>query len=165
MKEKSPKFEIIIDGKVVKTIKGWARLENEENKFDDKMYDLHFDKEHYSSCGSNGFVLYFNRETLQSAVWAFRELTEFVDKNGEVIYYGDNIEECGIKYALNEYPDFDSKKGYYICPISKPAFFGWYDDIPITAEEIKERFVVVHKIFPTIKNDEKQKMHKDKVQG
>jgi len=91
MKEKAPKFEIIIDGKVVKTIKGWKRLQTEEDKFDDKMYDLHFEREHSSSNGSNGFVLYFNEEILQSRVWAFRELTEFIDKNGESIYYGDYI--------------------------------------------------------------------------
>jgi len=165
MKEKSPKFEIIIDGKVVKTIKGWSRLENEENKFYEKLYDLDYSEEQSSSSGSHGFKLYFNEKTLKSIVWAWRELTEFVDKNGEAIYYGDYIEECGVKYALNEYPDFSSKKGYYIRPISKPAFSGMYYDIPITAEEIKERFFVVHNIFPTIKNDEKQKMRKDKIQG
>jgi hypothetical protein len=116
MKEKSPKFEIIIDGKVVKTIKGWARLENEENKFDEKLYDLDYSEEHSSSSGSHGFKLYFNEKTLKSIVWAWRELTDFVDKNGEAIYYGDDIEECGVKYALNEYPDFGTRKGkgYYI---------------------------------------------------
>lgn len=155
MKEKAPKFEIIIDGKVVKTIKGWKRLQSEEDKFDDKMYDLHFGREHSSSCGSNGFVLYFNKETLQSRVWAFRELTEFVDKNGEVIYYGDNIEKSGVKYALNEYPDFESKKGYYIRTLATCAFNGKYDDTPITAKEIKENFVVVHNVFPSIKNNNK----------
>jgi hypothetical protein len=161
MKEKSTKFEIIIDGKVVKTIKGWERLQAEENKFDEKLYDLDYSEEHSSSSGSRGFKLYFNEKTLKSIVWAWRELTDFVDKNGEAIYYGDYIEECGIKYALNEYPDFDSKKGYYIRPISNPAFSDRYDGTPITAEEIKEKFVVVHKIFSSVKNDDKQKMCKD----
>ena len=148
MKEKSPKFEIIIDGKVVKTIKGWERLQSEEDKFDDKMYDLHFDREHSSSNGSNGFVLYFNEETLQSTVWAFRKLTEFIDRNGEVIYYGDNIiDEDGSEYNLNQY---SLENRYYISSInSKPLIPVHKTDI--TAEEIKERFVVVHKIFPTIK--------------
>ena len=112
MKEKSPKFEIIIDGKVVKTIKGWARLENEENKFGEKLYDLDYSEEQSSSSGSHGFKLYFNEKTLKSTVFAWRELTEFVDKNGEVIYYGDNIiDEDGLEYNLNEHPFED---GYYI---------------------------------------------------
>lgn len=162
MKEKSPKFEIIVDGKVVKTIKGWTRLENEENKFDEKLYDLDYSEEQSSSSGSHGFKLYFNEKTLKSIVWAWRELTEFVDKNGEVIYYGDNIiDEDGLEYNLNEHPFED---GYYIRSIRCSSFVPVHQT-DITAEEIKERFVVVHNIFPTIKNDDKQKMHKDKVQG
>lgn len=163
MKEKSPKFEIIIDGKVVKTIKGWARLENEENKFDEKLYDLDYSEEQSSSNGSHGFKLYFNEKTLKSIVWAWRELTDFVDKNGETIYYGDNIiDEDGSEYNLNQYA-FEENR-YYISSINSKPFIPVHKT-DITAEEIKERFVVAHKIFPTIKNDEKQKMFKDKVQG
>ena len=148
MKEKSPEFEIIFEGKVLKKVKGWKTFEKEMRNIIDKLGKEKYKEYATSSSGYRGYYIYFNEELLLSKVLAWRTCTGFVDKNGEIIYHGDII-ACGSKdedlYYLNHYSGFGNKTGYYIRPL-----YGKSRDESITAKEISERFVVIHRIYPDI---------------
>lgn len=42
-----------------------------------------------SSCGSNGYNIYFNRQKMECLVYSWKENTGFYDRNGDPIYIGD----------------------------------------------------------------------------
>lgn len=144
------RFEIIIDGKVNKTTVGYYGLEREESAFREKIKDKGFEEIESSSNGSSGYILYFNEGTLESSTFAYREITRFVDANGEKIYYGDLIaygSPDGQTYDLFE-SAFDDGKYYIRSTASKM----WDSSkTPITGEEIKKSYYVVHKVFEKIK--------------
>lgn len=150
MKEREPKFQIIIDGKIKKTIKGWDSLDKSQNDWVNTLKkDGKYQELYKSSSGSDGYLIYFCEDLLKSNVFAWREITPFVDKNGEKIYYGDLIQRGDVVYELNECSEFLGKEtpsGYYI---RINCGRGW-NDYPITAKEIKEEYVVVRNVFPKI---------------
>lgn len=148
---KQPKFEIIVNGEVVKTVRGWNALEKTEEKYYDKANKLGMTQECHSSSGSHGYILWFNSETAMAMAYAWREDTEFTDKNGERIYYGDRLSMGLDFYDLNQSPWSDApKKGYYLRN-TKRAPWGSYEDIKVDEDEIK-KYSVVHKIFPEVVN-------------
>ena len=151
-KEKNPKFEIIINGKVIKAVTGFDRIDNEEAKFDEKCRKQNFEEIQSSSSGYRGYNLYFNEDSLETRVFAWREITPFVDKKGNVIYSGDYLTDgYGNVYALSQYPTFtDEEMPYYIRGERG-------DKIDITADEIKKGYTVKRYIFPTIPSFNKAK--------
>ena len=150
--EKEPIFEIIIDGKVIEEIKGWEKLDEVESLFIDTIGEG-YEQLYQTMGGSYGLRLFFNENTLKTTVFAYREFTGFVDKNGDRVYDGDRLaddwSEC--TYSLNEYPDGSSKTGYYMRSGDSWA------EIPITGEGIKKNYTVVHCVFPDIVNEKIKK--------
>lgn len=145
--EKEPIFEIIIDGEVIEEIKGWEKLDEVESLFADTIGDG-YEQLYQRMGGSYGFRLFFNENTLKTTIFAYREFTGFVDKNGDRIYDGDMLNdgwsECN--FSFNEYPEYSSHTGYYIRSGDR------WGEIPITAKEIKKDYTVVHCVFPDIVN-------------
>lgn len=146
MKEKAPKFEIIIDGEVIEEIKGWEKLDEVENMFISTIGKGY--KQLYQMMGgSHGYRVFFNEDTLKTTTFAYREFTGFVDKNGDRVYDGDRLadEWSTCTYQLNEYPD-GMGVGYYMRSGNS------WTEIPITGKEIKKEYTVVHCVFPEIVN-------------
>lgn len=146
-----PKFEIIVNGEVVKTVRGWDALEKVEDEYYKKANNLGMSQECHSSRGSHGYILWFNPDNAMSMAYAWREDTEFTDKNGEHIYYGDRL-SMGLEfYDLNQSSGSDAPKtGYYIRS-TKRTPWDTYEDIKVGEEEIK-KYSVFHKIFPEVVN-------------
>lgn len=147
MKEKAPKFEIIIDGEVIEEITGWEKLDEVESLFIDTI-GKGYEQLYQTMGGSYGLRLFFNKTTLKTTIFAYREFTGFVDKNGDRVYDGDMLADgwSQCNYTLDEYPDGSSKTGYYMRSGNSWA------EIPITGKEIKKNYTVVHCVFPEIVN-------------
>lgn len=144
------RFEIIIDGNVKKTTVGYNGLGREKSVFREKIKDKGFEEIASSSNGSSGYILYFSEDTLESRTFAYREITRFVDANGEKIYYGDLIaygSPDGQTYDLFE--SAFNEGNYYIRSTALPMWDS--SKTPITGKEIKESYYVVHQVFEKIK--------------
>lgn len=150
MKDKQPKFEIIVDGKVTKTIQGWDALEKARIEFENKLPESSRHVLKDSCGGSNGHRVYVDDELLVAHVFAYREVLPFKDKNGEIIYAGDDVKIDGVQYELSEHPDILSEhKGFYLRKHREHSW-GW-DDYDITQQKITETCEVVHAIYPKVK--------------
>ena len=148
--KREPNFEIIIDGQVVETVSGWDALDEAENKFFESLDD-EWRREYSCTDGSYGYVLMFNECKLIAKTFAWREVTKFVDKDGEPIYEGDYVSRGLYIYQLGQnYSDFlnETDEGYYIQNVD-----GKESKIPVTVEDIRKRYYVIHKVFPKIRNN------------
>lgn len=148
--KREPKFEIIIDGQVVETVSGFDTLDEAENKFLESLDD-EWERETSCNSGSHGYVMMFNEGKLIAKTFAWREVTIFVDKDGELIYEGDYVSHGLDIYQLGQnYSDFvnETDEGYYIQNVD-----GKESKIPVTVEDIRKRYHVIHKVFPEIRNN------------
>lgn len=148
MNENNCKYEIILNGKVVKCVTTDESLDKALNDCIGK-FKTHGCKEiQSSSCGYSGYYIFFNEDSLECNTCAYRMLTDFVDKNGEKIYFGDLLaykNKDGRRYSLYEHSEFFGD-GWYIWAIDNDK-----DKRDITADEIAKDFVVIHSVYPSIK--------------
>lgn len=153
MKKKEPIFEIIVNGEVTEEIVGWDKFAEVENKYLELFFKQGFESLSSSSRGSSGYKLLFNRDTLKSSTFAWREFTGFLDMNGNRVYDGDMLysPEDEEEFSLNEYPEMDGKEGYYLRRNNS------WTKIPITGSEIKKGYTVIHHVFPYIVNEKIKK--------
>lgn len=147
--KKEPIFEIIVNGEVTEEVVGWDKFAEVENKYLELFFKQGFESLSSSSRGSSGYKLLFNRDTLKSSTFAWREFTGFLDMNGNRVYDGDILydKEDDEEFLLNEYPEMDEKKGYYLRRTDS------WRDIPIKGSEIRKKYMVIHCVFPDIVNN------------
>lgn len=152
MKEE-PIFEIIIDGEVTEEITGWEKLDEVEAQYLDIFKKDGYEQIRFAMGGSQGYRLLFNEETLKTTTFAWREFTGFIDMAGDRVYYGDMLYNPNIdeKFSLNQYPEMACKNGYYTRSCDS------WTEIPITANEIRKQYTVIHCVFPDIVNEKIKK--------
>lgn len=145
--KKEPVFELIVDGEAVEDVVGFNALENVEKEFNETMKKLGYNEFYCEKGGSHNMKLFFNKKNCKSIVTAWREKSGFVDKNGETIYYGDMVKKDDECFFLNEYPDgFKHSTDFYLRNENE------MNEIPITKNEIKKDYTVIHCIYPEVYN-------------
>ena len=93
MKLKDNEYEVYVDGKLLRVVKGHKRFENYLEHYKEMMYNKGYTiVEEYVG----HFIIFVNRSKMKCQFLAYRNWLGISDKKGNKIYYGDYLEdECG----------------------------------------------------------------------
>lgn len=103
MKLKDNEYEVYVDGKLLRVVKGHKRFENYLEHYKEMMYNKGYTiVEEYVG----HFIVFVNRSKMKCQFLAYRNWIGLRDKNGDKIYYGDYLENedgesCGFYNYLN----------------------------------------------------------------
>lgn len=128
MKLKDNKYEVYVDGELLRLVTGHKTFENYLERYKNRMY-----KNGYTIIEEYGYgyIIFVNYKEQKSQFFAWRNWLGIYDMNGDKIYYGDYLEnENGESVGFYNYLNEDN----YVISVAKKYTYQpdiEFDDIDI----------------------------------